>query len=61
MYKDVRFKLNVSYKGKPDGNLDKEIIEKCENPKNGYKWYGDGYNLLTNRRDIAFDKTVMMK
>ena len=60
MYKNVRFKLNISYKGKPKENLDNEIIRECENPKNGFKWYGSGYNLLTKKRDLAFDKTVLM-
>ena len=61
MYTDVKIKIEVIYKGRPNKKIDDEIIKKYESPEQGFKWYASGYNFLTKKRDLAFDKTVMMK
>lgn len=46
-------RISVKYDGY-DVELDKKIKEFCEGL--GFEWYGQGYDFIQDRRDIAFDK-----
>ena len=46
-------KIYVSYDGEPNKQLDKMIKEALETV--GIKWYAQGYNFRTDRRDMAFE------
>jgi len=41
------------YDGEPDTETDIKIAEIAE--KADMKWYAQGYNLITDRRDVCFD------
>ncbi len=45
--------IKVVYRGELNEQLDKDITEALQSA--GFEWYAQGYNLLTNERDIAFD------
>ena len=45
--------MKITYAGKIDKILDEKIISCFK--KAGFKWYAQGFNLITNIRDICFD------
>lgn len=50
-----KFEIKVSYNGDEiRAELD-DAIEKCL-AKFGFKRWASGYNLIDNKRDLAFDK-----
>lgn len=50
----MKTRVSVSYTvGDTNAELDKLIANALE--KVGFIWYAQGFDLITNRRDLAFD------
>ena len=46
--------LRVTYDGRPDYKLEKSLKRVFD--KHGYKWYAQGFDFVSEKRDLAYDK-----
>lgn len=54
----MKQRITINYNGALDKDLDERLAGLLEFPPLNFKWLGQGYNLITNVRDISFERKV---